>query len=52
MNENRITIAQWIGICGCSVAASISWSTNYSLPWAIVHSICGWFYVLYYALTN
>jgi len=35
---------------GCVIAVIISWTTNHSVLWAIIHGICGWFYVIYYAL--
>lgn len=34
-----------IGI-GTVIAVVLSWSTNHSLLWAILHGICGWFYVI------
>ena len=33
---------------GSSLAIAISWSTWHSIKWAILHGICGWFYVAYY----
>jgi len=35
---------------GCALAITISWSVNHSIWWAIVHGICSWFYVIYFAL--
>ena len=35
---------------GSALAITISWSMNKSLLWAIVHGLCTWFYVVYYAL--
>ena len=37
---------------GTVIAVVISWSRNRSILWAIFHSICSWFYVIYYALTR
>ena len=37
---------------GTLIAIVISWSANHSVLWAIVHGFFGWFYVLYYLLTN
>jgi hypothetical protein len=28
---------------------TLSWSANHSILWMIVHGICSWFYVIYYA---
>lgn len=30
----------------------LSFSKWHSVLWAIIHGIFGWFYVVYYALTN
>lgn len=35
---------------GTALAVVASWSVNHSLPWAILHGICSWFYVIYYAI--
>ena len=35
---------------GAALAMIISWSVNKSIIWAIVHGICSWFYVIYYAM--
>lgn len=41
---------------GCGIgnilAVIISWTTNHSILWAILHGIFGWFYVIYWALGN
>ena len=35
---------------GTALAIAISWSTNKSILWAIIHGLFSWFYVIYYAL--
>lgn len=35
-----------IGI-GAVIAVVVSWMTNYSILWCIIHGFCGWFYLLY-----
>lgn len=35
---------------GSALAMVISWTTNKSLLWAIVHGLLSWLYVIYYAL--
>ena len=35
---------------GSVLAMIISWSLNHSILWAMLHGICGWFYVVYYAI--
>ena len=37
---------------GSALAVAMSWSTNHSILWAIVHGALSWFYVIYYALTR
>lgn len=35
---------------GTLLAVALSWGANHSILWAIVHGVCGWFYVVYYWL--
>ncbi len=35
---------------GNVIAAIVSWVTNHSIGWCIVHCLLGWFYVIYYLL--
>jgi hypothetical protein len=35
---------------GSMVSITLSWSVNHSILWMIVHGICSWFYVIYYAV--
>jgi hypothetical protein len=43
--------AAWPGISfGCGLAMVISYSNWHSIPWAILHGIFSWFYVIYYAI--
>ena len=50
MSELKTTAASsGIGF-GCALAIAISWSVNHSIVWAIIHGICSWVYVIYYAL--
>ncbi len=37
---------------GCALAICISWSLHHSILWAILHGICSWLYVIYFALTR
>lgn len=37
---------------GSALAITISWSKWHSILWAIIHGICGWFYVLYFWWTR
>ena len=49
MSTNVTVTRRGIGL-GTLVAVLISWSLYHSVGWAILHAICGWFYVLYYLL--
>ena len=46
MDRDRAT-SSGIGF-GAALAIAISWSENRSVPWAIFHGACNWFYVVYY----
>jgi hypothetical protein len=35
---------------GSALAISISFTTNKSVLWALIHGVLSWLYVLYYAL--
>ena len=35
---------------GGALAMVISYVQNHSIIWAIIHGLCGWWYVVYYAL--
>ena len=37
---------------GSALAMVISWSANQSILWAVIHGICSWLYVIYFALTR
>lgn len=48
--RNR-TVCTGYGI-GWLVALVLSWCLNHSVGWAIVHSLCGWIYLLYAAIAR
>lgn len=35
---------------GCALAIAISYTTNHSIIWAILHGLCSWLYVIYAAV--
>lgn len=37
---------------GCALAMVLSWSRNGSILWAILHGVCSWLYVIYFACTR
>ncbi|WP_169728957.1 hypothetical protein [Desulfatirhabdium butyrativorans] len=46
---NRAAIHSGVGI-GTVLAIIISWTSNHSVLWAILHGFLGWLYVIYYLL--
>lgn len=51
MSESKASRGARAGISfGCALAIAISWSLNKSILWAILHGICSWLYVIYYAI--
>lgn len=51
--SNEMHPAARMGISfGSALAIAISWSTNHSILWAIIHGLFSWLYVIYYALTR
>lgn len=46
--SNNDSVSKGISF-GCALAIAISYTVNKSIGWAIVHGVCSWFYVLYYA---
>lgn len=41
-----------ITIIGCAVAAVLSWISNASLVWAVIHGFFGWIYVIYWLVVK
>jgi hypothetical protein len=37
---------------GSALAMVISFTTHRSIAWAMVHGLCSWLYVIYYAVKN
>lgn len=48
---NEIVYQGGVGL-GSLLAVVISWDRNHSILWAILHAICGWFYVLYFVIVR
>jgi hypothetical protein len=51
LNHTQRAASTGIGF-GSALAITISWSQWHSILWAILHGICGWFYVVYYWMTQ
>src|SRR5260370_39742465 len=47
-NHRRSAAVGWC-VVGSMVAITLSGSANHSILWMILHGICSWFYVIYYA---
>jgi hypothetical protein len=51
MSEYRSRTVVSSGISfGSALAMVLSYTKWHSIVWAIIHGICGWFYVAYFAL--
>lgn len=37
---------------GSLLACVISWDRNHSILWAILHTLLGWIYVIYFAIVR
>jgi hypothetical protein len=37
---------------GSLLAVILSWTSNHSIAWCILHFFCSWFYVIYWALNH
>ena len=46
----RVEGAKYGASFGTALAIAISYTTNHSILWAIVHGIFSWLYVIYFAL--
>ena len=46
----RVEGAKYGASFGSALAIAISYMTNHSILWAIMHGIYSWFYVIYRAL--
>lgn len=47
--EGKTVSTTGIGM-GCALAMILSHSINASVLWCILHGICSWIYVIYFAL--
>jgi hypothetical protein len=50
-NSSGGSVKAGIGF-GTALAITISWSQWHSILWAILHGICSWLYVIYFAATR
>ena len=49
--SSTVSVGSGYGL-GSILAAILSWTVNHSILWAILHFFCGWFYVIYWAITK
>jgi len=47
----RVEGAKYGASFGSALAMAISYNTNHSILWAIIHGIFSWIYVVYFALS-
>ena len=50
MSQGNTTVIRYGTTFGSALAIAISYTANKSILWAILHGICSWFYVIYYAI--
>ncbi len=51
MNNEKTTNGIRTGISfGSALAIAVSYATNHSIGWAILHGMCSWLYILYYII--
>jgi hypothetical protein len=51
MKHIQVNQVGWHGASfGAALAMAISFNTNHSVGWAILHGVFSWFYVIYYAV--
>lgn len=48
----RVTVIRDGISFGSALAIAISYTTNKSILWAIIHGLFSWLYVIYFALTR
>ncbi len=51
MSAGRETVKAGISF-GTALAMILSWSRNESIIYAMLHGVCSWIYVIWYALTR
>jgi hypothetical protein len=49
--RNGIGVSSF-GAVGMILAGALSWGLYQSVLWTIIHGIFGWFYVIFYVLTQ
>jgi branched-subunit amino acid transport protein len=47
--SKQTSTSSGIGI-GAVIAIILSWTTNHSILWCILHGIFSWFYVIYWVI--
>jgi len=50
MSKRTNGLLDWLSAMGTVLAMIVSWAKHTSIIWAILHGLCGWFYVIYYAI--
>jgi len=51
-NEKSSTVVSTGISMGTALAMILSYTFNESILWAILHGICSWFYVIYFAIVH
>jgi hypothetical protein len=48
-NDNSTVTTVGMGV---ALAMIVSWDRNHSILWAVLHGVCNWLYVIYFAVTR
>jgi len=51
-NERKLTVVSTGISMGTALAMILSYAFNKSILWAILHGVCSWFYVIYFAIMH
>ena len=49
-DDNKVYVGFGCLTPGSVIAAILSWATNHSILWMLLHMMCSWFYVLYWII--
>ncbi len=52
MSSSNREAARYGVTFGTALAIAISWSTNKSVLWAVLHGLLSWFYVIWHVVTR
>ncbi len=48
--KTEVPFTYYCGSLGGAMAMIISWERTHSILWAMLHNMCGWFYIIWFAI--